>query len=162
MTGNSKSSGIISHGVGNYSINLRCSWLLDGRSIGARRVSLSLDSFSTECSWDHVYVYEGDGIYGRQLAAFSGILPPQKPPREIIIDSPTIYVYFYSDTAYNMTGFNISYRFDVGKKVSFFLIGSCCFADLTVARTVAIRMVIAQTLPAIQLLFASAIPDGLG
>ena len=31
---------------------------------------LRFNHFATECSWDHLYVYDGDSIYAPLLAAF--------------------------------------------------------------------------------------------
>lgn len=31
---------------------------------------LRFEHFATECSWDHLYVYDGDSIYSPLLAAF--------------------------------------------------------------------------------------------
>lgn len=31
---------------------------------------LRFNHFATECSWDHLYVYDGDSIYAPLIAAF--------------------------------------------------------------------------------------------
>ena len=31
---------------------------------------LRFSHFATECSWDHLYVYDGDSIYAPLIAAF--------------------------------------------------------------------------------------------
>uniref|UniRef100_A0A1B0DL29 CUB domain-containing protein n=1 Tax=Phlebotomus papatasi TaxID=29031 RepID=A0A1B0DL29_PHLPP len=96
--------GNIHDGIGNYSIGVKCSWLIDARDHGpmghsltkgiSRRASsirIHLEEFATECGWDHLYVYDGDSV-----------------------ESPTLflthYLHFFSDDAYNMSGFNISYK----------------------------------------------------
>lgn len=33
-------------------------------------LNIKLENFQTECGWDFVYIYDGDGVYGEQLAAF--------------------------------------------------------------------------------------------
>ncbi len=64
-----KYRGLITDGPFNYTKNQKCSWLVDGSDLGASRVSLSLDSFVTECGWDHLFIYDGDGMYAPQIAA---------------------------------------------------------------------------------------------
>lgn len=72
------SSGYIIDNPGNYSKDLRCSWLLDGRDGSGKTengsgyggvLTLTIDAFATECGWDHLYIYDGDGVYSKQLAA---------------------------------------------------------------------------------------------
>ncbi|CAG0895551.1 unnamed protein product, partial [Cyprideis torosa] len=155
-------TGLISDGVGNYSVNQQCAWLIDG--FAAQRASSSQNSstadtidrgpaptirlrfehFATECSWDHLYVFDGDGIHGSPLiGAFSGIIVSDEEEQETVFDNMTlpssssnsvtsitprfqpsllqkptpeftaksgfVFLFFYSDAAYNLTGFNISY-----------------------------------------------------
>nr|XP_014016260.1 unnamed protein product [Salmo salar] len=75
---------------------------------------LRLDHFATECSWDHLYVYDGDSIYTPLLAAFSGLIVPERYGNEtvpeVVSQSGYALLHFFSDAAYNLTGFNISYR----------------------------------------------------
>lgn len=35
-----------------------------------RIMRLRFNHFATECSWDHLYVYDGDSIYAPLVAAF--------------------------------------------------------------------------------------------
>ena len=37
---------------------------------------LRFNHFATECSWDHLYVYDGDSIYAPLLAAFRYCISP--------------------------------------------------------------------------------------
>lgn len=60
---------MLTDGPRNYSSSSRCMWIINGQE-GSGPLLLKLDSFVTECSWDHVYVYDGNGVYGEQLAAF--------------------------------------------------------------------------------------------
>ena len=65
----SGSEGYITEGVGNYTLNTKCSWLLEGPPNAT--IHLQLEHFATECSWDHLYVYDGNSIFApRMLAAF--------------------------------------------------------------------------------------------
>lgn len=105
-------SGYISDGIGNYSTDLQCTWIIDAGNNDSV-IRLEFVHFETECSWDHLYIFNGDSVFAPVLAAFSGILVKdghaiQRIP-EITAHFGRAYLYFYSDAAYNMSGFNISY-----------------------------------------------------
>lgn len=98
---------MLTDGPRNYSSSSRCMWIINGQE-GSGPLLLKLDSFVTECSWDHVYVYDGNGVYGEQLAAFSGTMSGV----ELSVKSGKALVYFFSDLAFNMYGFNITFAYD--------------------------------------------------
>ncbi|XP_053204126.1 attractin-like protein 1 [Panonychus citri] len=107
-----ETSGEITDGKDNYAIDLQCTWLIDPGKPNST-IRLKFDEFATECSWDHLYIFDGDSIFSPLIGAFSGLLIKegfyvQEIP-EIIATSGRAYLYFYSDTAYNMSGFKISY-----------------------------------------------------
>lgn len=63
-----------------------------------------------------LYIYDGDNVYSPLLGVFSGILLQRgggysalRNP-EVVAKSGFALVHFYTDMAYNLTGFNISYR----------------------------------------------------
>lgn len=75
--------GFIHDGLGNYSIGVKCSWLIDARGpyqpssnvtkTGRKKpklIRLHLEEFATECSWDHLYIYDGDSVQSPLLAVF--------------------------------------------------------------------------------------------
>lgn len=94
--------GVVSDGRGNYLENSQCSWLIDSSAMrnesdGADKfaIVLTITNFTvnllnfilivnpafnarvrlqTECSWDHVYIYDGDSVFAPQLTALSGAL----------------------------------------------------------------------------------------
>ncbi|XP_066962563.1 attractin-like protein 1 isoform X1 [Macrobrachium rosenbergii] len=108
-------SSTITDGSGNYSTDTQCAWLIDAGKPNTS-IRLHLDHFATECSWDHLYVYDGDSIYDPLIAVFSGMVV-QDDYRvthipEVVASSGYALLYFYSDAAYNLTGFSISYRID--------------------------------------------------
>lgn len=118
-------SGYITDGLGNYSSELQCTWLIDAKSYKKGTIRLQLNYFETECSWDHLYIFDGDSLYSPMIAALSGslltqysssltssLVPSTRQVPEIKITSGRAYLYFYSDAAYNMSGFNISYTID--------------------------------------------------
>ena len=85
--------GRISDGPGNYTEDNQCIWLIDAtdmlpqhssssnnsNDVNNRRSNISstkqpirllLNHFATECSWDHLYVYDGDSIFAPLLAVY--------------------------------------------------------------------------------------------
>lgn len=107
-----ETSGEITDGNDNYATDLQCTWLIDPGKPNTT-IRLKFNEFATECSWDHLYIFDGDSIFSPLIGAFSGLLIKegyytQELP-EIIATSGRAYLYFYSDTAYNMSGFKISY-----------------------------------------------------
>uniref|UniRef100_A0A8C4Z3J6 Attractin n=1 Tax=Gadus morhua TaxID=8049 RepID=A0A8C4Z3J6_GADMO len=105
-------SGYLTDGPGNYKYKTKCTWLIEGQPNTILR--LRFNHFATECSWDHLYVYDGDSIYAPLLAAFSGLIIPERYGNETTPEVASVSGYallhFFSDAAYNLTGFNISYR----------------------------------------------------
>ncbi|MBN3325866.1 ATRN protein, partial [Atractosteus spatula] len=177
------SSGFLTDGPGNYKYKTKCTWLIEGQPNTILR--LRFNHFATECSWDHLYVYDGDSIYSPLLAAFRiqasweeerltqragfsalqpdhisslskaepgpnwdpsvywvaaasgpcqqdssapgqqwqkggamrsacGLIVPERYTNEtvpeVVSKSGFALLHFFSDAAYNLTGFNISYR----------------------------------------------------
>jgi len=70
--------------------------------VNAQRQALLAES---NIPLDNLYVFDGDGVYGEMLAAFSGSLSKT----EIVAKSGKALVYFTSDLAFNLPGYNISY-----------------------------------------------------
>ncbi|XP_054290142.1 attractin-like protein 1 [Macrosteles quadrilineatus] len=109
----SQLSGHIHDGAGNYSIDVKCSWLVDAKPYNAS-IRLHIEEFATECGWDHLYVFDGDSVHSPLLAVFSGLMYKDsyaiRRIPEVVAHSGSALLHFYSDVAYNMTGFNISYR----------------------------------------------------
>ncbi|MBZ3891410.1 Attractin [Sciurus carolinensis] len=88
-----------------------------GRFKPNKIMRLRFNHFATECSWDHLYVYDGDSIYAPLIAAFSGLIVPERDGDEtvpeVVATSGYALLHFFSDAAYNLTGFNITYNFDM-------------------------------------------------
>ncbi|XP_022918450.1 attractin-like protein 1 [Onthophagus taurus] len=104
-------TGTIHDGLGNYSIGLKCSWLIDAPN---STITFHLEEFATECGWDHLYIFDGDSVESPLLAVFSGLMyrhdySIRKVP-EVVATSGSALVHFFSDDAYNMSGFNMTYR----------------------------------------------------
>uniref|UniRef100_A0AAY4ETR7 Attractin n=1 Tax=Denticeps clupeoides TaxID=299321 RepID=A0AAY4ETR7_9TELE len=113
------SSGFLTDGPGNYKYKTKCTWLIEAAEPNSI-IRLRFDHFATECSWDHLYVYDGDSIYSPLLAAFSGLIVPERYGNETVpevaAESGFALLHFFSDAAYNLTGFNISYRINACPK----------------------------------------------
>ncbi|XP_022664548.1 attractin-like isoform X3 [Varroa destructor] len=80
-----------------------------------RTIRLRLNRFETECGWDHLYVFDGDSMFGQMIAAYSGALVPElagETVSDLVANSGKAFIHFYSDAVYNMSGFNISYSVD--------------------------------------------------
>lgn len=54
----------------DYSSSSKCTWVIENAKNTATSLNIRLENFQTECGWDFVYIYDGDGVYGEQLAAF--------------------------------------------------------------------------------------------
>lgn len=69
------SSGVITDGTGNYTTDNKCTWLIDSGSSSTAvapvmPVRLKFDEFITECSWDHLYIFDGSSVYDPLIAVF--------------------------------------------------------------------------------------------
>nr|XP_032523599.1 attractin [Danaus plexippus plexippus] len=109
-----ETSGVITDGPGNYSVSTQCSWLITPPRVGPTlpTVRVTLESFATECGWDHLYVYDGDSVRAEKLlAVFSGVLDKNESnwTRQVIARSGSVLLHFFSDDAYAMEGFNVTY-----------------------------------------------------
>nr|CAD2183168.1 unnamed protein product [Meloidogyne enterolobii] len=102
-------NGSISDGPNSYSASAGCIWVFENsdknQNGSTSSLLFKLDDFFTECCWDMLYIYDGDGVYGDLLGVFSGNLQG----REVLAKSGQAIVYFASDLAFNLPGFNISY-----------------------------------------------------
>uniref|UniRef100_A0A096MCK5 Attractin-like protein 1 n=1 Tax=Poecilia formosa TaxID=48698 RepID=A0A096MCK5_POEFO len=60
-----------------------------------------------------MYVYDGDSIYAPLIGVFSGLVVPEAKEKEsvpeVVTTSGYALLHFFSDAAYNLTGFNIAY-----------------------------------------------------
>jgi len=67
---------MITDGTGNYTTDNKCTWLIDHSSSSSSAVTavlpvrLKFDEFITECSWDHLYIFDGSSVYDPLLAVF--------------------------------------------------------------------------------------------
>ncbi len=94
---------------GNYTQNTHCEWLIRPKG-GGGFITLTLTRFSTECSYDYLFVYDdgdGDGVdNGTLLASFSG---DSAGGLSVTASSGAVRVVFFSDTNYALSGFRAEY-----------------------------------------------------
>ncbi|XP_052771601.1 attractin-like protein 1 isoform X2 [Mya arenaria] len=106
-------NGVVTDGSGNYSVDNKCMWLIEPNPPGAP-LRLATHQFATECGWDHLYIFNGDSVFSPLIAAYSGLVSQELDVNnsftELVADSGKAYIYFYSDAAYNMSGFHLKYR----------------------------------------------------
>ncbi|XP_060517960.1 multiple epidermal growth factor-like domains protein 8 isoform X2 [Cylas formicarius] len=98
--------GVISDGpVGsNYTQDSHCEWLIKANE-SDKFISLSFRSMGTECSYDYVFVYDGDSFSSPLLGSFSGKTEPQ----QVVASSGYMLVLLYSDTNYVLDGFRAEF-----------------------------------------------------
>jgi len=114
--------GWLADAIGNYTVDTKCTWLIEAPEYlisennvqSPSKIRLHLKEFATECGWDHLYVFDGDSVFSEMKAVFSGMVRNgdryniQRVP-EVVGESGSLLVHFYSDVAYNMTGFNLTF-----------------------------------------------------
>ncbi|CAG0913973.1 unnamed protein product [Notodromas monacha] len=97
--------GVFGDGPGKYRPNTYCQWLIIANS-SSRFIHLSFRELKTECSYDHVFVHDGDSVDSPLLAGLSGDTVPRQP---IVASSGKMLVLLFSDTNYFLEGFNAEY-----------------------------------------------------
>ncbi|XP_059823923.1 multiple epidermal growth factor-like domains protein 8 [Hypanus sabinus] len=98
--------GLVSDGSGNYSVNGNCEWLIlapDSRF----HIVLTFTSLATECTYDYLFVYDGESYGSPLLASLSG----NTLPEPIEARSGKMLLHLFSDANYNLEGFNASFIF---------------------------------------------------
>ncbi|XP_055855625.1 multiple epidermal growth factor-like domains protein 8 [Episyrphus balteatus] len=88
----------------NYTQDSHCEWLIKARN-ASQFITLTFHSMGTECSYDYIYVYDGDTFNATLLGSFSGRTEPQR----LVASSGNMLILLYSDTNYVLDGFRASY-----------------------------------------------------
>ncbi|XP_041977639.1 multiple epidermal growth factor-like domains protein 8 isoform X2 [Aricia agestis] len=99
-------SGIITDGPSNsnYTQDSHCEWLIKAAN-KSQYITLSFIRMGTECSYDYVFVYDGDSFDAPLLGSFSGKTEPQN----VTASSGFMLILLYSDTNYVLDGFRATY-----------------------------------------------------
>ncbi|XP_042899680.1 multiple epidermal growth factor-like domains protein 8 [Parasteatoda tepidariorum] len=96
--------GTVSSGNKEYPMDSHCEWLIradDERSY----ITLTFTKMDTECSYDHVYIYDGNSYASPLLGSFSG----NTTPPMVTTTQGTMLILLYSDTNYVRNGFEAVY-----------------------------------------------------
>uniref|UniRef100_A0A1A8GFI9 Multiple EGF-like-domains 8 n=1 Tax=Nothobranchius korthausae TaxID=1143690 RepID=A0A1A8GFI9_9TELE len=100
--------GYVTDGPGNYSVNGNCEWLIKAPS-STHRIVLNFTFMDTECTYDYLFVYDGDSYQSPLLASLSG----NSLPEPIEATSGKMLIHLFSDANYNLSGFNATYTFSL-------------------------------------------------
>ncbi|XP_035278041.1 multiple epidermal growth factor-like domains protein 8 isoform X2 [Anguilla anguilla] len=100
--------GHVTDGMGNYSVNGNCEWLIKAPS-SSYSIVLNFTFMETECTYDYLFVYDGDSYDSPLLASLTGTTLPQP----IEAKSGKMLLHLFSDANYNLLGFNATYSFSV-------------------------------------------------
>ncbi|XP_041081633.1 multiple epidermal growth factor-like domains protein 8 [Polyodon spathula] len=100
--------GYVTDGPGNYSVNGNCEWLIEAPS-SRYGIVLSFTYMETECTYDYLFVYDGDSYDSPLLASLSGSTLPEL----IEAKSGKMLLHLFSDANYNLSGFNASFSFSL-------------------------------------------------
>jgi len=74
-----------------------CEWLIKAKN-SSQFITLQFHSMGTECSYDYIFVYDGDSFQSPLLGSFSGKTEPQR----IVATSGNVYIIY-------ITYFSISF-----------------------------------------------------
>uniref|UniRef100_UPI00358F442D multiple epidermal growth factor-like domains protein 8 n=1 Tax=Myxine glutinosa TaxID=7769 RepID=UPI00358F442D len=96
-------SGNITDGKGNYSANGGCEWLI--RAPRNEFIILKFTAMETECSYDFLFVYDGQSYNSPLIASLSGNTFPDM----LVARSGKMLMHLFSDANYNLAGFSASY-----------------------------------------------------
>uniref|UniRef100_A0A8C6NK18 Multiple EGF like domains 8 n=1 Tax=Nothobranchius furzeri TaxID=105023 RepID=A0A8C6NK18_NOTFU len=100
--------GYVTDGPANYSVNGNCEWLIKAPS-STHRIVLNFTHMETECTYDYLFVYDGDSYQSPLLASLSG----NSLPEPIEATSGKMLIHLFSDANYNLLGFNATYTFSL-------------------------------------------------
>ncbi|KPP71082.1 Multiple epidermal growth factor-like domains protein 8-like, partial [Scleropages formosus] len=100
--------GYVTDGPGNYSVNGNCEWLIKAPS-SSYSIVLNFTFMETECTYDYLFVYDGDSYRSPLLASLSGTTLPEP----IEAKSGKMLLHLFSDANYNLLGFNATYSYSV-------------------------------------------------
>lgn len=99
-----ESWGIVTDGEGDYPQDSHCEWLVAAGKHG-QYINLKFHEMLTECSYDYLFVYDGDSYRSTLLGTFSG----DTLPSSIYASSGKMLILLFSDTNYVQKGFRAEY-----------------------------------------------------
>lgn len=92
---------------GNYGNDEREIWVIQPPE--ANSVTLSFSSFSTENTWDYLYIYDGDNVFSPPLGVYTGT----DNPGTVTSTGGAITVEFRSECATNNSGWSATWTADI-------------------------------------------------
>ncbi|XP_077985026.1 multiple epidermal growth factor-like domains protein 8 [Glandiceps talaboti] len=100
-------SGEISDGNANYPEDSYCEWRIIAPDPQAKIV-LKFSDFETECTYDFLFIYDGNSYDSPLIASFSG----NTVPETVVAYSGAMIIYLYSDTNYARAGVEATFEIE--------------------------------------------------
>jgi N-acetyl-anhydromuramyl-L-alanine amidase AmpD len=111
---NTNQSGTVTDlgGAGNYTDDERTLFLI--QPTNATAITLTVNQFDTEPTWDYLYIYEGTTVFSPLIGRFDGTsIPPT-----INVNSGAVLIEFRSDCATTNPGYDISWNASINTNLN--------------------------------------------
>jgi N-acetyl-anhydromuramyl-L-alanine amidase AmpD len=89
---------------GNYANDERTLFLI--QPTGAQSITLTVNQFDVEATWDYLYIYEGTSVYGNRIGIYTGTTIPST----INVNNSAVLIEFRSDCGTTNPGYSISWN----------------------------------------------------
>ncbi|MCB9361387.1 MAG: N-acetylmuramoyl-L-alanine amidase [Flavobacteriales bacterium] len=89
--------------TGNYGNDERTLFLI--QPTNAQSITLTVNQFDVESTWDYLYIYEGTSVYGNRIGIYTGTTIPST----INVNNSAVLIEFRSDCASTNPGYSISW-----------------------------------------------------
>ncbi|XP_066023971.1 multiple epidermal growth factor-like domains protein 8 [Pocillopora verrucosa] len=99
--------GTITDGPGNYPENKLCEWLIKAPRPNVS-ITLKFIEFGTECSYDYLFIHDGDFYLSPLIGSISG----NNSLHTVVSHSGQMLINLYSDTNYSLHGFIANYTIE--------------------------------------------------
>lgn len=90
--------------TGNYSNDERTLFLI--QPTNAQSITLTINQFDIESTWDYLYIYEGTSVYGNKIGTYTGTTIPTT----IHVNNSAALIEFRSDCGTTKPGYSISWN----------------------------------------------------
>nr|XP_006821991.1 PREDICTED: multiple epidermal growth factor-like domains protein 8-like [Saccoglossus kowalevskii] len=97
-------TGHITEGPGNYPMDVYCEWRIVAPDPLAK-IMLNFTNFKSECTYDFLFIYDGNSFTSELIASFSG----DTTPEPVVAYSGHMIIYLYSDTNYALDGVDANF-----------------------------------------------------
>ncbi|XP_022797777.1 multiple epidermal growth factor-like domains protein 8 [Stylophora pistillata] len=99
--------GTITDGPGGYPDNKLCEWLIKAPRPNVS-ITLKFLDFGTECSYDYLFIHDGDSYLSPLIGSISG----NSSLHTVVSHSGQMLINLYSDTNYSLRGFIANYTIE--------------------------------------------------